>query len=210
LQEGLIRNISAFTRFLEIASFSQGSTVNYTEIAREVGVDRQVVQNYFSILCDLLLSHSLPAFTKRAKRRLMTSDKFYYFDAGVYQSLRPKGILDAPSEIGGISLETLFYQSILAVIDYDKLDHKVYYWRTASGVEVDFIAYGQTNLIALEIKHAKNITPKMLRGLRHFKEDYPEAKLYILYLGNETLYLADGIIALPFVEALKQLPELLR
>lgn len=209
LQEGLTRNFSAFTRFLEVASFSQGSTVNYTEIAREVGIDRQVVQNYFSILQDLLLSHSLPAFTKRAKRRLVTTEKFYYFDAGIYQNFRPKGILDARSEIAGAALETLFYQSILAIIDYLKLEHKMYYWRTTGGVEVDFIAYGENNLIAFEIKHSKTISPKMLRGLRNFKEDYPMAQLYILYLGSETLYLKDGIVALPFVDALLKLPELL-
>lgn len=208
-QEGLTRNISAFARFLEIASFSQGSTVNYTEIAREVGIDRQVVQNYFSILNDLLLSHSLPAFTKRAKRRLITSDKFYYFDAGVYHNLRPKGILDAPSEIAGPALETLFYQSILAIIDYFKLDQSVYYWRTANNIEVDFIAYGQQNLIAFEIKHSKTIRSKMLKGLQLFKEDYPMAKLYLLYLGEETLYLGD-ITVLPFQKALNNLPDLLK
>lgn len=209
-QEGLTRNMSAFTRFLEVASFSQGSTVNYTEVAREVGVDRQVIQNYFSILYDLLLSHSLPAFTKKAKRRLITSEKFYYFDAGVYYSIRPKGILDTPSEIASSALETLFYQSILAMIDYMKLDHQIYYWRTANGIEVDFVAYGEKNLIAFEIKHAKNISSKMLRGLRQFKEDYPMAQLYILYLGTETLYLSDGIVALPFVTALQKIPELLK
>jgi predicted AAA+ superfamily ATPase len=209
MQEGLIRNVSAFTRFLEVASFSQGSIVNYTEIAREVGVERQMVSNYFSILHDLLLSRTLPAFTKKAKRRLVTSEKFYYFDVGVYQSLRPKGFLDAPSEIAGIALETLFYQSILAVIDYYQLPHQVYYWRTTGGVEVDFVAYGSDNLICFEMKHAKVITPKMLKGLRHFKEDYPMAKLYILYLGQETLYLSDEVIALPFVQGLQKLPELL-
>lgn len=208
-QEGLTRNMSAFTRFLEVASFSQGSTVNYTEIAREVGIDRQVVQNYFSILNDLLLSHHLPAFTKRAKRRLMTSDKFYYFDAGIYHHLRPKGILDTPSEIAGAALETLFYQSILAIINYFKTSHEIYYWRTSNGAEVDFIAYGQNDLLAFEIKHTKNITQKMLNGLLKFKEDYPIAKLYVLYMGDETLYLKDDIVALPFVAALEKLPELL-
>lgn len=210
LPEGLTRNFSAFTRFLEVASFSQGGIVNYSEIAREVGVERQVVQNYFSILRDLLLSYSLPAFTKRAKRKLIITEKFYYFDVGVYHYLRPRGILDSQSEVEGASLETLFYQSILAIIECFKLDHKVYYWRTIAGVEVDFVAYGENNLIAFEIKHAQVISPKMLRGLKNFKEDYPVAQLYILYLGNEVLYLNEGIIALPFVDALKQLPELLQ
>ena len=210
MHEGLTRNIAAFARFLEVASFSQGGVINASEIAREVGIDRQVIQNYFRILNDLLLSHTLPVFTKKAKRRLITTEKFYYFDAGVYQNLRPKGILDAPTEIGGLALETLFLQSILAINDYYRLNYQFYYWRTASGVEVDFIAYGLNALIAFEIKHAKQITPKMLHGLKHFKQDYPMAKLYIIYLGETILYLTNDIIALPMKDALLMLPEILR
>ena len=209
VHEGLTRNVAAFARFLEIASFSQGGVINASEIAREVGIDRQVIQNYFRILNDLLLSHTLPAFTKKAKRRLITTEKFYYFDAGVYQNLRPKGILDSPSEIGGMALETLFLQSFLAINDYLRLNYQLYYWRTANGVEVDFIAYGQESLIAFEIKHAKQITPKMLHGLKQFKQDYPMAKLYIVYLGETVLHLADEITALPMQQALLQLPEIL-
>ncbi|OGT50929.1 MAG: ATPase [Gammaproteobacteria bacterium RIFCSPHIGHO2_12_FULL_41_15] len=209
MQEGLTRNISAFARFLEIASFSQGSTINASEIAREVGIERQVIQNYFSILADLLLAHWLPAFTKRAKRRLITSEKFYYFDVGVYQHLRPKGLLDTPSEIAGISLETLFYQSALALIAYHKLNYQLYYWRTVNGVEVDFILYGEHALLAFEIKHNKTIHSKMLTGLKHFKQDYPMAQCYILYMGTQRLYLSDNIIAIPFTEALVNLPDLL-
>ena len=79
-----------------------------------------------------------------------------------------------------------------------------------SGVEVDFIAYGQQALLAFEIKHNKQITPKMLRGLRSFQEDYPIAKLYILYMGDTKLFLDNGdIIALPFIDALKELPQIL-
>ncbi len=208
-QEGLTRNISAFARFLEVASFSQGSIVNTSEIAREVGINRQVIQSYFTILEDLLLAHWLPAFTKRAKRRLLTSKKFYYFDVGVYQHLRPKGLLDSSNEIAGASLETLFYQSALAIIAYNKLNYQLYYWRTTAGVEVDFIAHGENALLAFEIKHSKTIHTKMLTGLKHFKQDYPMAKCYILYLGTQTLHLADGITAVPFTEVLFKLPNYL-
>lgn len=207
MQEGLTRNISAFSRFLEVASFSQGQIINASSIAREVGVDRQVIQNYFSILYDLLLASTLPAFTKRAKRRLITADKFYYFDAGVYQQLRPKGFLDLPSEINGAGLETLFYQSVSAFIAYRKLDYKTYYWKTASGVEVDFVIYGKNTLLAFEIKHSSHIHSTMLTGLKHFKEDYSTAKCFVLYLGEKTLYLKDEITAVPFSDGLKKLEE---
>lgn len=209
VQEGLTRNVSAFARFLEVASFSQGAIINSTEIAREVGVNRQMIQSYFGILEDLLLAHALPAFTKKAKRRLITTHKFYYFDAGVYAQLRPKGLLDAPSEIAGMGLETLFYQSLLALIDYQRMNYQLYYWRTTTGTEVDFIVYGETKLLAFEIKHAQTITPKMLHGLREFKKDYPPAELFIIYMGQDILQLAHQVTALPIEIALKQLPQLL-
>ncbi len=210
MQEGLTRNVSAFARFLEVASFSQGAVINATEIAREVGVNRQVIQNYFSILNDLLLAHTLPAFTKKSKRRLITTNKFYYFDAGVYTQLRPKGILDAPSEIAGMGLETLFYQSILALIDYDRLNIQVFYWRTTTGTEVDFVVYGEDKLLAFEIKHTQTITPKMLHGLKQFKQDYPMAELFLVYTGADILHLSQNITALPITTALKKLPDLLK
>ncbi|NBX84465.1 MAG: ATP-binding protein [Gammaproteobacteria bacterium] len=207
IQEGLTRNLNAFTKFLEVASFSQGATINATEIAREVGIDRQVIQNYFSILEELLIAHRLPAFTKRAKRRLIQKDRFYFFDAGIYRFLRPKGILDSPSEIEGAGLETLFLQIFLGLNDYLEWHKTIYYWKSSSGLEVDFVIYGDS-LHAFEIKHSKHITPKFLNSLKAFKEDYPMAKTYILYMGQETLYF-DDIIAYPMEWALMNLPTIL-
>lgn len=208
LQEGLTRNIGAFTRFLEVASFSQGQVVNVSEIARELGINRLVVSNYFDILEDLLMATRLPVFSHRAKRKVITHQKFYFFDEGVYRILRPAGPLDAPEEIEGMGLETLFYQSLLAINDYFELGYKLYFWQTTTGNEVDFIAYGPKGLYAFEIKRASRFSSKSLRGLKKFKEDYPEAKLFIIHLGKRKEYHGD-IVALPLTQALKELPELL-
>lgn len=208
LQESLTRNIGAFTRFLEAASFSQGQVLNTSEIARELGINRLVVASYFNILEDLLIASRLPVFNKRAKRKTIVHQKFYFFDAGVYWNLRPKGPLDIQSEIEGAGLETLFYQSLLAINDYLKLDYSLYFWRTVAGDEVDFVAYGPNGLFAFEIKHGNTFTSKSLRGLKNFKEDYPEAKLFILYLGKQAEYHGD-ITALPFTQALQELPTIL-
>src|SRR3990170_1172279 len=88
-QEGLTRNLGAFARFLEAASFSQGGVLNVSAVARECGVDRKVVEDYFTILDDLLLAVRLPVFRKRAKRKIVAHPKFYFFDAGVYRAMRP-------------------------------------------------------------------------------------------------------------------------
>ena len=208
LQEGLTRNIGAFSRFLEAASFSQGAVINFTEIAREMGLNRKVVENYFSILEDLLLSIQIPVFTRRAKRRMTAHPKFYFFDTGVYQTLRPRGPLDSFTEISGAAVEGLFLQDAMAVNSCLNLGYQFYFWRTGSGIEVDFILYGDGGLKAFEVKHTDKVRKKDLKGLTAFKDDYPEAEVFLVYNGERTEYHGD-ITALPLSLTLKKMDLLL-
>src|SRR3990167_3112460 len=175
LQEGLTRNLAQFTRFLETASFSQGEVINYTNISHEVSSNRHTVASFFEILEDLLIAYRLPVFTRRAKRDVIAHPKFYYFDVGIYRTLRPRGPLDIDSEIDGPALETLFLQQIKAINEYDALSYQIYYWRTRTQLEVDFVLYGERGFYAFEIKRKNKIIPKDLQALRTFHEDYKEA-----------------------------------
>ena len=209
LQEGLTRNIALFSRFLEVASFSQGEVINYTEIARETATNRHTIANFFDILEDLLIAHRLPVFTKKAKRNLSAHPKFYFFDVGVYRKIRPQGPLDSNAELDEPALETLFLQEVRALNDYNELNYQFYYWRTRNQLEVDFIAYGKRGLLAFEIKRKAHLTAKDFKGLAAFAEDYPMAKLYMLYGGTKT-YFERNIKILPFHEALLNLTEILQ
>ena len=207
-QEGLTRNIGAFSRFLEAASFSQASVLNLSSVARECSVERKVVEQYFLILEDLLLACRLPAFSKRAKRRLQQHPKFYFFDAGVYRTLRPKGPLDSPEQIEGHALETLVFQELKAVNDYLGLDYELFYWKTATGLEVDFIVYGESGLLAFEIKREGKVHQQSLTGLQAFLNDYPQARTYLFYGGSRVMK-HGAIEILPIDVGLAKLPELL-
>ncbi len=145
-QEGLTRNLAAFTRFLEAASFSQGNLLNISEVARECAVERKAVESWFQVLEDLLLAVRLPVFRRRAQRELVAHPKFYLFDAGVYRAVRPRGPLDAPSEIGGAAAETLVWQHLRALNDYADFGYTLHFWRTRGGLEVDFVLYGERGL----------------------------------------------------------------
>jgi predicted AAA+ superfamily ATPase len=208
-QEGFARNLAAFSRFLEAASFSQGSILNMAAVARESAVSAKVVEDYFSILEDLLIAVRLPVFTRRAKRRIVTHPKFYFFDAGVFQSIRPRGPLDAPEEIRGPALETLFLQQVRALNDYLGLGYSLHYWRTTTGDEVDFVLYGRHGLLAFEVKMAQVARPDDLRGLRRFREDYPQAKTFFVYTGSRRRH-DRGIDILPVDDALRTLGDLIR
>ncbi|MBK8576695.1 MAG: DUF4143 domain-containing protein [Elusimicrobia bacterium] len=173
--------MDSFARFLEAATFSQGSLLNISRVAEDCHVNRKVAEDYFQILQDLLISHQLPVFTKRAKRRLVSHPKFYFFDTGVFRNIRPAGPLDTAEESEGPALETLVLQNILAINDGMSLDYNVFYWRTADGKEVDFVLYGPRGLLAIEIKRSHRIDRTILSGLNSFLSDYPVAKAYLVY-----------------------------
>ena len=198
LYEGLTRNLGTFARFLETASFSQGAVLNLSEIARECACHRKVAENYFSILEDMMVAERLPVFSKKAKRRMMAHPKFYFFDTGIYRTLRPRGPLDTTEEIEGAALETLVYQEIKAMNDYLDLGYSVFYWRTANQLEVDFILYGQRGIVAIEVKRTNKISTKQLKGLKAFLEDYPASKAYFIYQGERIM--SDGQIQILPVE----------
>jgi uncharacterized protein len=209
LQEGLVRNIGAFSRFMELASFSQGCQLNLSNIAREVGTSRKIIASYFEILEDLLIAIQIPCFTKRAQRKLMQHPKFYYFDTGVFWKLRPKGPLDTPNEIGGAAFETLFLQHLRAIIDYYRLDLSIYFWRTTTDLEVDFILYGEQGLFAFELKSRRYVDRKDFSALKAFQQDYPIAHCYLIY-GGEHAEKHGDITLLPLLQALFKLPDILQ
>ncbi len=205
--EGFVRNIGNFARFLEAVSFSHASVLNISNLARECEVERKTVEGYISILEDLLIAHRVPVFSKRAKREVSRQPKFYLFDAGVYRSLRPRGPLDKPQEIDGSALEGLVAQHLKAWIAYGKERFELYFWRTRSGVEVDFIVYGEDGFWAIEVKNSSKVRDEDLRPLRTFRKDFPECRPLLLYRGFERL-LRHGILCLSCEEFLHQLcPE---
>lgn len=202
--EGLVRNLDNFSRFLEVISFSHCCQLNVTNVARECEVKRKTVENYIAILEDLLLAYQLPVFTRKAKRELAQHPKFYLFDTGVFRTLRPTGPLDRISEIEGAALEGLVAQHLSAWRDYTLNQHKIYYWRTRSGVEVDFVIYGPLGLWAIEVKSNTKVDSPDLKSLRSFLEDYPSATAILLYRGSET-FQQDNILIMPCETFLRQL-----
>ncbi len=202
--EGLTRNVGNFARFLEALSFSHANILNIANVARECQIERKTVAGYVEILEDLLLSFRLPVFTRRAQRATVSHPKFYFFDAGVYRSLRPCGPLDRVEEIEGAALEGLVAQHLQAWRAYSRKGSELFFWRTRSGVEVDFVVYGPNDFRAIEVKNSARVRPEDLRALRAFSSDYPACEALLLYRGADRLRV-DGIWCLPVEEFLLQL-----
>ena len=202
--EGLVRRLDDFSRFLETASFSHGQVLNVAAVARECVASRNTVESYLGILEDLLIAVRLPVFRRRAKRSLAAHAKFYFFDCGIFRSLRPAGPLDTRTEMAGPALEGLVLQHLQAWVGYGNADCGIYFWRTRGGSEVDFVLYGGAGFHAIEVKNSRSLRPHDLRGIRTFHADYPEAAPLLLYRGDEALE-RDGIRCLPVDRFLTEL-----
>ncbi|MFM9005906.1 MAG: ATP-binding protein, partial [Flavobacteriales bacterium] len=200
--EARLRNVAAFSRFLETAAFSNGEMVNYSNIAGDTGVSLPTVKEYFQILEDTLLGRYVPAFRKKAKRRVILAPKFYLFDVGVANALLRRGRIESGSEIFGKAFEHFIYQEICAHSSYSDLHYPITYWRTASQFEVDFVLGDHE--VAVEVKGSNNIQPRHLSGLKAFTEEFKSRK-QILVCNEPRMRKVDKILVMPWKEFLSQL-----
>ncbi|MDH4466824.1 MAG: DUF4143 domain-containing protein [Bacteriovoracaceae bacterium] len=176
-------------------------------MSSDCGVERRTVTNYFEILSDLLISYELSLFTKRAKRELIKHRKFYFFDAGLFRTLKPTGPLDSESELNGLVFETLVLQELMALNEYLGWGYQISYWHTKKHEEVDFILYGKRGFFAIEVKSSNRLRDKDFESLELFMQDYPESKGMMIY-GGEKSYWNKKIEVIPanfFFKNLKNL-----
>jgi predicted AAA+ superfamily ATPase len=174
-EEALSRQLKTFVRFMEIAAFSNGEMVVYKNIAQDCGIDYRTVKDYFEILVDTLVGYIIPNFTHSKKRRSIQAPKFYYFDVGIANYLRNRHNIQLGSVDFGHAFEHFIIQELIAYLGYNEKEETLSYWRTSSGHEVDAII--GAGRIAIEIKSVEEIQPRHLKGLKAFKEEYPDCRL---------------------------------
>jgi predicted AAA+ superfamily ATPase len=173
-EEALVRNLSVFQRFLEVAALTDGEIVNNNNIAQDCGISAVTVSAYFDILVDTLIGYRIPAFRKVMKRRLVQAPKFYYFDIGVANHLLHRKDMVRGSADYGHAFEHLVIQELYAWLHYTHSEEELFYWRTYTGLEVDAVI-GDAR-VAIEIKSVEEVMNKHLKGLKAFGEEYPQSR----------------------------------
>ena len=166
------------------------------------------VKEYFSILEETLVGFMLPAYTKVRQRRVIKAPKFYYFDVGIVNYLTHRGNLLPGSADFGHAFEHFIVQELVAYVDYRQKHVVLSYWRTASGIEVDVVVsdeYSSDILFAIEIKSSEEIQNRHLKGLRSFRDEYPDTKLIVVGLDKISRATEDGISVLYATDFLKAL-----
>lgn len=202
-EEGLTRNIPAFSRFFEAMAYSHGQTTNFSNIARDCGVDAKTVREYYQILEDTLLGRMVEPFKRRQDRNvILRIPKFYLFDVGLAGALIHREIKEEKGEEFGRAFEHLIFMELRAYNSYKELDFNINYWRTKSGLEVDFIlAKGE---VAIEVKGSSRVDYLDIKGLINFNDEYKPKKA-IVVTNERAGRIEKGIIFMPWREFLQQL-----
>jgi predicted AAA+ superfamily ATPase len=204
LDEGLVRGLSPFARFLDAAALTDGELVNYTNIASDCGVSSTTAKAYFEILQDTLLGRFLPAFTARPKRRITVAPKFYFADVAVVNQLARRPDIQPKSDAYGKAFENWVFHELCAYREYSERFFDLSYWRLSSGGEVDFVLGDME--VAIEAKGSDHVTPRHLKGLREIVKDHPTLKKRALVCAEPTTRkTSDGILILPPAEFVTRL-----
>ena len=212
-EEGIIRSLPPFLRFLEIAGLMNGQIINSLNISREASIPRSTVDVYFSILQDSLLGHFLPAYKPKLKVREQTHPKFYWFDPGIARAAA-KLLFEPIDRIwAGISLETLIYHELRVYNQARNKHRQIYYYRTQDGVEIDFVIetrkQTQSSLpevVCIEVKSTDkwhNIYEKPLHSM--IQSNKIKVKhAFCVYKGDRAYYY-NNLTVLPVTEFLEWL-----
>ena len=169
--EGLVRNVPAFSRFFDAFGYAHGELTNYSDVARDCGVDSKTVKEYYQILVDTLMAIRIEPFKKRQARQVITKAvKYYLFDVGVAGCLTKRHLLEGKGVEFGKSFEHFILMEMAAYRSYKGYDFRINFWRTKSGLEVDYIiGDGET---AIEVKSTDNVDVRNLKGLYAFMDTY--------------------------------------
>ena len=177
--EGLTRNIPAFSRFFDAMGYSHGELTNYSNIARECGVDSKTVKEYYQILVDTLLGNMVEPFKRRQERQVISrAAKFYLFDVGVAGEIIKRRIEEERGESFGRAFEHFIFMELAAYNSYEELNFNINFWRTKSGLEVDFVLGGGE--VAIEIEGTSRVDNRYLRPLTAFIENYSPRKALVV------------------------------
>ncbi len=175
--EGLVRKIENFSRFLQVASLYNAELVNFANISSDSAVPARTVSEYFEILEDTLIGSLLEPYTKTKKRKAISTAKFYFFDVGVCNILAGRNNIAPKTELFGKVLEHFIYTELRAYLSYSKDSRPLYFWRSKSGQEVDFLIADE---IAIEVKSTNSVSERHLTGLKALSQDLKLKKKIIV------------------------------
>ncbi len=203
--EAYVRNLGDFSRFLDVAALTNSEQINLKGIANDAQISPRTVSSYYEILQDTLIGYLLESFRETKTRKAVATPKFYFFDVGVSNFLSGREKLSPGTSEYGKALEHFIFTELLAYRDYSEKSFELFYWRSTSQYEVDFIIRMKSKkLIGIEVKGTNRVDKDDLKGLKAFEEDFKLSQK-IVVCNEKHPRQVDDFLILPYAEFCKRL-----
>lgn len=190
-----IGNLIDFRRLMGAACLRLGQLVNQTELGRDVQLPQPTVRRWLNLLEASYQLVTLPAYAVNRTKRLIKTPKAYWSDTGL--AMRLAGLTDPT----GAHLENLILSDLLAWRDATVVDRRgIFYWRTATGEEVDLVVERGPDLVGIEVKATSRPRAADAKHLRTFRDEYGDAVrgCLVLHGGDQVEWLGPRILAVPW------------
>ena len=202
LAEGLARKLQPFSLFLKLAGQTNSELINYSNIASDTGVSSKTIKEYYLILEDTFMGSLLSPYQKTSKRKAVSMNKFYFFDIGAAAALADQWSVEEGSAQYGRRFEHFIFNEIKAFLEYTQDSRKMYFWRSKSRHEVDFVIGDH---IAIEVKASHEVRKRDLKGLKALCEEIPFPHKLVVSLEKKPRLLEEGILIFPWQDFLNKL-----
>jgi predicted AAA+ superfamily ATPase len=202
-REALVRDLGPFTVFLRLAAAESGQMMNLQKLSQESGVPASTLKTYYQVLVDTFLGWWLPGYGGRTRKRLLTTPRFFFFDIGVRNAAAElpaqRSLLDVQ---GGRLLEHWVGQELAARTSYRGRGHRLSYWRTSNGAEVDFVVETPRFDLPIEVKWTERPRPEDARHVETFLDDHGSRakKGFVVCRCAARQQLTDRVVAIPWSE----------
>jgi len=197
-----IGDLTTFQSFLRVLAARSGQLFNMTDVARDLGVAVNTVKAWLSVLEATFQILIVRPYHASVGKRLVKTPKVYFTDTGTLCYLA--GLKDpahaASGPMGGVIVETAVLSEIVRTLAHRGEIPEVYFWRTSSGSEVDFVVLHEGRLIPIEVKSSATPRPAMADGVKAFRSDLGKKSGpgYLVHLGALRLPMGQEVTALPF------------
>ena len=188
---------------LQALAARAGNLINDANIGREIGLNAVTTRTYRSILNGTFVTNTLSPWYRNITRRLVKSSKIFFHDTMLLCHLlggSPEDLAKSNSTRFGHVLENFVLSELCKSNFATGEEVDISFYRTSDGREIDFVLERHGKLVALEVKHAENITDKDLAGIKELQADTGDDFCCGIVLCNTPRVLAygEGIYLVPF------------
>ena len=193
-------NQTKFRQFLNLLAGLSGTILNYSDVARTLGVSQPTVREYFEITHGTFIWRKIPPYERNSMKRLVKHPKGYLRDTGLLHHFLRIGSLDAllSHPQMGNSWESVVVEELLRQLNARGISYDYFYYRTSAGAEVDLVLEGDFGIIPVEIKYAQSVDSRSLRSLKMFVKEHSCRLGVVINNDVQPRSYEENIVGIPF------------